>query len=51
MVLQDLMSMTVWRVAELKEELEARGEARRGNKAVGRGFGACCTLQLCAPTC
>ena len=37
--LKDLMNM---KVAELKEELEARGEARTG---IRRGFGAGCTLR------
>ena len=42
-VQKDLMAM---KVAELKEELEARGEAKTGCKACGCGGG--CTPRLCA---
>ena len=41
-VQKDLMEM---KVTELKEELEAREEAKSGSKAPG--FGAACTPRLC----
>ena len=44
-VAKDLMQM---KVAELKEELEARGEAKTGSKAWLRGAG--CTPRSCVRT-